>query len=204
MTTKGLIGFRCNDTDKLIYNHSDSHPDTLGLKVLRDFREVSDWNTVCDRVESLVSIPETRMLGDNTSMAESEIRRHFPEQEHQFSPRNFYDLYQPLQGTLKSYLDGRLSFMPDASDFIRDSRHCQWAYIANLDTERFEVWKGNQLEPDHEDNRLVEEENRYSREMNRMGYYPCAMVRSYDLSDLPNPGLFLTYYSFSGDLNGPR
>jgi hypothetical protein len=64
-----------------------------------------------------------------------------------------------------------------------------------------EVWKGNQLEPDSEDNRLVEEENRYGQEADRMGYYPCAMVKNYSLDDLPNPGLFLTYYSFSGDLS---
>jgi len=91
--------------------------------------------------------------------------------------------------------------MPDASDFIRDSKHCEWAYIVNLDSEQFEVWKGNQLEPDSEDNRLVEEPNRYGQEADRMGYYPCAMVKNYSLDDLPNPGLFLTYYSFSGDLS---
>ena len=193
MTTKGLIGFRCNDTDKLIYNHSDSHPDTLGLKVLRDFREVSDWNTVCDRVESLVSIPETRMLGDNTSMAESEIRRHFPEQEHQFSPRNFYDLYQPLQGTLKPYLEGNLSFMPDASDFIRNSLHCEWAYIANLDDWKFEVWRGGQTKPDPE--------NRYGEEADRMGCFPCEKVKAYELEDLPEPGRYLSDYFFFRELS---
>jgi seryl-tRNA synthetase len=73
-----------------------------------------------------------------------------------------------------------------------------WAYIVNLDSEQFEVWKGNQLEPDSEDNRLVEEPNRYGQEADRMGHYP--MVKNYGLNELPNPGLFLTYYSFSGDL----
>jgi len=91
--------------------------------------------------------------------------------------------------------------MLDASDFIRDSQHCEWSYIVNLDSEQFEVWKGNQLEPDSEDNRLVEEANRYGQESDRMGHYPSAMVKNYDLKDLPNPGLFLTYYSFSGDLS---
>ena len=31
-------------------------------------------------------------------------------------------------------------FMPDATDFIQNSLHCEWAYIANLDTREFEVW----------------------------------------------------------------
>jgi len=35
-----------NDKDRLAYNHSDSHPDVLGLKVLRELREVEDLNVV--------------------------------------------------------------------------------------------------------------------------------------------------------------
>jgi len=187
--------------DKLAYNHYDSQPDTLGLKILRELRDVDNWNVVLDRTESLIPISEQRRLGDNTSMAEAEIRRAFPDLEYRGDPQNFYDLYQPLQGTLQPYLDGKLMFMPDAADFIHDSLHCEWAYIVNLDTNQLETWKGNQLEPDHEDNRMYEEESRYGKEMDRMGYYPCAMVRSYDLKELPNPGLFLTYYSFSDDLD---
>ncbi len=196
MSTRGLIGFRFNETDQLIYNHSDSHPDTLGLKVLRDLRDVKSWDTVCDRVESLVSIPETRMLGDNTSMAESEIRRHFPEQENKFSRRNFYDLYQPLQGTLKPYLEGKLSFIPDASDFISDSQHCEWAYVVNLDDWKFEVWRGLQQRPDDSEN------NQYDQEADRMGYFPCQKVKAYELEDLPEPGRYLSDYFFFRDLNG--
>ena len=200
MATRGLIGFRYDDVDKLIYNHADSYPDALGLKVLKDLHSVEDWDAVRQRINSLHSIPETRKLDENSSFAQTEVRRHYPDLKYKGTPENFYDLYQPLQGSMKPYLDGQLSFMPDASDFIWDSRHCAWAYIAHLDTKEFEVWKGNQHEPDSEDNRMVEEANRYGHEADRMGYYPCAMVKNYDLNDLPNPGLFLTYYSFSGDL----
>lgn len=56
MSTRELIGFRCNDTDKLIYNHADSQPDTLGLKVLRELGDVDNWNVVLDRVESLLMV----------------------------------------------------------------------------------------------------------------------------------------------------
>jgi hypothetical protein len=201
MTTQGLLGFRYNDKDRLAYNHSDSGPDILGLKVLKELRDVDNWDRVRERMDGLVTVPETRRLNENSALAETEIRRYFPNLEYSNDPKNYYDLYQPLQGTLKPYLDGKLMFMPDATDFIYNSLHCEWAYIANLDTEKFEVWKGNQLEADSEDNRMSEEENRYGREPDRMGYYPCAMVKDYNLNELPNPGLFLTYYSFSGDLN---
>ena len=202
MSDQGLIGFRFREQDKLAYNRSDSAPDKLGLQILHELRSVQSWDKVEDRVRDLIAIPESRPLDESSSLAETELRRHFPDLEYKSAPKNFHQLYQPLQGSLRPYLDSKLTFMPNASDFIYDSRHCDWAYIANLDTSQFEVWKGNQLEPDHEDNRLVEEENRYGKEIDRMGYYPCAMVKSYDLEELPNPGLFLTYYSFSGDLAG--
>ena len=201
MNSQGLVGFRVRDQDKLSYNRSGSRPDMLGLRILHELRAVDDWNAVRKRVVELTPVAETHRLDYFDGYAVAEVRRHFPDIAYAHPPIDYHDLYQPLQGTLQPYLDGRLSFIPDASDFIRDSRHCAWAYIANLDTEDFEVWKGNQLEPDNEDNRMVEEPNRYGHEADRMGYYPCAMVKNYDLNDLPNPGLFLTYYSFSGDLN---
>lgn len=192
MTTQGLIGFRHNDKDRLAYNHSDSHPDVLGLKILRELREVEDWNVIRERMDGLVNVPETRRLDDHSSMAETEIRRYFPELEYRGEPKNYYDLYQPLQGTLKPYLDGKLMFMPDATDFIYNSLHCEWAYIANLDTSQFEVWKGLQTKPN--------EENSYGHEPDRMGYYPCDMIKGYELGNLPEPGTYLSDYFFFKDL----
>lgn len=211
MTTQGLIGFRYREKDRLIYNHADSDPDRLGLKILKELRGVDNWDAVRKRVKDIVSIPETRKLDEHSTLAETELRRHFPNLEYTTDPKDYYQLYRPLQGSLKSYLDGKLMFMPDASDFIYDSLHCEWAYIANLDTDQFEVWKGNQLEPAESGESEVWKGNppeptesgeyRYGLDEDRMGYYPCAMVKSYDLNELPNPGLFLTYYSFSGDLS---
>jgi len=195
MTTQGLLGFRYNDIDKLTYNHADSGPDTLGFKVLKELHAVDDWDAVRQRVDSLHSIPETRRLDEHSSMAESEIRRHFPDLQYRGEPKNFYDLYHPLQGTMKPYLDGELMFMPDASDFIYNSLHCEWAYIANLDTDQFEVWKGLQTKPDTD-------ENRYGAEADRMGHYPCTMLMGYHLDDLPDPVRFMADYTFYRDLTG--
>lgn len=194
MSTRGLFGLRHDDADKLIYNHADSQPDTLGLRILRDLREVKDWDTIYDRAKSLIKLPETRMLGEHTSMAETEIRRAFPDLNYGFTPKNVYDLYQPLQGSLKPYLDGKLMFMPDASDFIQNSLHCEWAYIANLDDWKFEIWNGGQTKPDPD--------NRYGQEEDRMGYYPCKMVKAYELEDLPEPGRYLSDYFFFRDVSG--
>jgi hypothetical protein len=196
MTTQGLTGFRYREKDRLAYNHADSHPDMLGLNVLRELRDVDDWDTVRDRIDSLVPIPETRRLNEYTSMAESEVRRAYPNLKYDGSLRSIYDLYRPLQGTLKPYLDGKLMFMPDASDFIHQSLHCDWAYVANLDSKKYEIWKGMQTKPDPD--------NRYGQERDRMGYYPCQKIKEYDLMDLPQPGYYLSDYNFYKDLTQAR
>ena len=193
MSTRGLIGFRINDADKLAYNHTDSHPDTLGLRVLKELHAVDDWDAVRQRINSLHSIPESRRLNEHSSMAETEIRRHFQNLEHKGKPQDFYDLYQPLQGTLKPYLEGKLMFMPDASDFIYDSLFCEWAYIVNLDSKHFEIWKGLQTKPSQED-------NRYGNEMDRIGYYPCSKLIGYELTNLPDTVRFMADYKLYQDL----
>lgn len=118
MTTQGLTGFRYKGKDKLAYSHADADPDSLGQKVLQELRDIKDWDKARDRVDSLIPVPEQRMLDEHSSVAETELRRAFSDLKYDSKPRNYYDLYRPLQGTLKPYLDGKLMFMPEASDFI--------------------------------------------------------------------------------------
>ncbi|WP_309401043.1 IS4/Tn5 family transposase DNA-binding protein [Cerasicoccus maritimus] len=64
-----------------------------------------------------------------------------PDLKYARAPRDYYELFRPVQGTLKPYLDGKLTFMADANDFIYDSLHCEWAYIVNLDIRSAELCK---------------------------------------------------------------
>jgi len=186
MTTSGLIGFRYHETDKLAYNATASEPEHLGIKLLQELQQVEDWEVVKERVGSLVAVADCRQLGPHDGMAVTEIRRHFPALRYQGMPVDYYKLFEPLQGSLQPYLDGRLRFLPDASDFIYDSLHCHWAYIVNLDSHEFEVWKGQQTEPSNQ------EIARYEPERDRMGYYPCALANSYALTALPNENDFIS------------
>lgn len=198
MTSQGLIGFRIRDVDKLAHNVCNSSPDKLGLSIYNEVLGVTDWDEVYNRVKNLNAIPETNQAGFNDGLLFSELRRHFPDTQFKSHPRDYHELFSPLQGSLAPYLDGRLSFMPDASDFIRDSRFCDWAYIVNLDKEEFEVWVGCQTEPEHEGTRLTDEVNRYGTDEDRMGYFPCQIYQAYDLKDLPGPQIFLQGYYFLG------
>lgn len=125
------------------------------------------------------------------------MRRAFPNLEYRGHQQTMYDLYEPLQGTLKPYLDGKLMYMPDASVFILNSLHCEWAYIANLDDNKFEIRKGLQQEPDPEN-------FRYQQTTDRTGYYPCNKLKGYDQDNLPKDGTFLSDYYFFKDLTSAR
>ncbi|WP_309399967.1 hypothetical protein [Cerasicoccus maritimus] len=186
MATRGLIGFRLNEADKLAYNHYDSNPEHLGSRIWEEVREVDPdaWDIVRERARSLVTISEQRQLGPNDGMVIAEMRRHLPEVKYDRQPRDYYDLFKPVQGTLRPYLNGKLTFMADGSDFIYDSLHCEWAYIVNLDAHAFEVWRGKQLNPSEEGAK------RYDMGPDRMGYYPCALLKSYRLNELPDKRTF--------------
>ncbi len=132
MSSQGLCGFRFREQDKLAYNGLNSNPDKLGLTLLGELRSVEDWGAVKTRVGKLNSICESQQPDYQDGILKAELRRHFPNLEFRTDAVDYHDLFSPLQGTLSPYLDGRLSFMPDASDFIYDSSHCEWAYIVTL------------------------------------------------------------------------
>ena len=184
MSTRGLTGFRYQNTDNLAYSHFDSYPDSLGRNVLRELKQVSDWSRVRELAEGFVGIPDTRETRNIDEIVASEIRRHCDDRFHTKAPRTIYDLYRPLQGTLEPYLSGKLRFIPTANDFIYDSLFCEWAYIANLDSSQFEVWRGLQRE-------LNGQPNRYGSEADRTGYFPCRQICEYSLEHLPKEVQFL-------------
>ena len=184
MSTRGIYGFRINETGKLAYNHSDSYPEVLGATILNQLGEVEDWDRTRNLVGSLVSLDETRELTKHDGIFRTELRRHYPDLQYNREPRDFYDLMSPLQGTIEPYLSGRLSFMATANEFIDDSLFCEWGYVANLDNHELEIYRGLQRTP-------PEADSRYGDDMDRMGYYPCKMVHSYKLDDLPMTQEFL-------------
>lgn len=184
MSTRGIYGFRINETDKLAYSHSDSYPDALGATILSELSQVEDWDRTRGLANSLISLHETRELGKHDEIFRTELRRHYPDLKYDGKPRDFYDLMSPLQGTLEPYLSGRLSFMATANEFIDDSLFCEWGYIANLDSHELQIYRGLQKT-------APEPNTRYGNDMDRIGYYPCKMVHAYKLDDLPMTQEFL-------------
>ena len=185
MTTQGIYGFRVGGKEKFAYNARRSGPECLGLRILGELGAVNDWNFAKSRIEDLVAIHETRRLVSNDEIIRAELRRHFPDLEQTQRSEDFYDLFRPLQGTIEPYLTGCLSFIPTASEFFDDSNFCEWGYVLNCDNHSFEVYKGKQTMAPIKDSSC-------QGSADRMGYYPCRMIREYSLDELPSQDTFLS------------
>lgn len=160
MGIRGVIGFRFNEMDKLLYNDTGSSPSSLGRSVLNWCRQQEDWQTVRNLVGQLL-VTDDRVLegGVMTSFG----------------------------GSLDDML--MAPALLDGFNFILNSLYCDWGYIINLDEEVLEIYEGHQ-KVSHEKGRYSLYEKVLSTmgetiEDRGGGFRSCALVASYPLHDLP-------------------
>lgn len=76
--------------------------------------------------------------------------------------------------------------LKNSIDFAGDSLFCEWAYVIDLDTNKFEIFKGFNKE------KLNSDERFYFLEKNDDEYHPVRFIKSYDIYDLPEEKVFLS------------
>jgi hypothetical protein len=151
MSTRGILGFRISETDKVSYNHSDSYPDGLGIQVLGFIREVDDveLKEIAERIELInEDIPPTAeqiKICKEAGTVDLNVSTR--------SEKDWYCLLRNAQGDLESYRKtaenpSPLPFMVDSSGFMTDSLFCEWGYIINIDTGNLEIYKGFNEDPE--------------------------------------------------------
>lgn len=170
MGTRGLWGFRKDSKDKLTYNHFDSYPDCLGHTII-EFLKKHTKKELEDIAKRIVLVDE-----DKPATAEALVlcKKYCDTGVSTQQITDWYCLLRGAQGCPEAYADG-LRFMIDDADFIRNSLFCEFAYIINLDENVLEYWIGYQKKPD--------ETNRYGN-VKFDGYYPCKMLKSFNLNDI--------------------
>lgn len=182
MSTRGAIGFTIDGKNKIAFNHFDSYPDGLGLDVLKECQDLIQNAKTFDTHKN---IRKLKLVKENSRPTKAQILEYSQYANLSVSTgdiKEWYCLLREIQGKLEPYISGNVKHMIDASDFICDSLFCEWAYIVNLDTDKLEVYKGFQKSPDNS--------NRFGKKC-RDGYYPCKMIKEYDLKNLPTKTEFL-------------
>lgn len=199
MQTRGLAGFYHLDDLQMIYQNNNAEPEKLGVTLLEETKAYTMPRLMKGHLEDiserLERVSENTLVNERRDLVQH-IRRRLPNEMQNPDATDIYELFQPFQGTLQPYLEKTLTSFPDATDFIRDSKFCQWAYVLNLENTSFDILRGNQIEePQSLPYNLgeVSAEHCYGNEL----YYPCQLVKSYPLGNLPGKDTFLADLAIS-------
>lgn len=176
MGTRGSVGFIYKNEVKLAYNHFDSYPDGLGADVVDFIVKVNNedgWEKFILNGEKLKNI-EGRVTDKNL------IERYKKYSNLGVSSKELSDpycLFREIQGAdwLHEMYSGELEHYMLNNKFIKESLFCEYAYIINLDTMKFEFYDGFQQKP--------QIGNRFGEELCE-GYYPCRLVGVFNLTDI--------------------
>jgi hypothetical protein len=188
MGTRGLTVVVQNGTEKVAqYGQWDHYPAGQGAVILGwlntitpaelvDFRQkVHDLKTITDA--EIDAAWEEIAPGVTDWMIT-------PEQSAEFKSR-YPGLDRDHGGQiLPLILSGDVATVKLSTEFAQDSLFCEWAYVVDLDTNRFEVYKGFITKP-HADGRFA---RTTGTEIERVGgreYAPVRLVASWPLDGLP-------------------
>lgn len=177
MACRGAFGVRVDGKDKLTYNHSGSDLDCLGIHLFR-YLQNADLNSIKIKAKNL------EFVDSHSEPSQEQIEKLAPYTDLKVEERStssWYCLTRDLQGELAKILE--VGIMVDCNTFINDGLYCEWAYIVNLDDNKFEIYKGLQRNP--------HTKGRYASNERYTAYYPCALVAEFPLNALPDVKEFL-------------
>lgn len=192
MGTRGFVGFVIDGTEKIAYNHYDSYPDGgLGTDIL-EWLGANNHALTCDIHRGTTDGPvelarKLRVVDEDSEPSDEDIERlsqfYNPNVGGRTDRPTWYQLLRETQGKPGEILAAGVII--DSSEFPLDSLWAEWGYIVDFDANVFEVYRGFQDAP-HEHGRFA------ARAGSNGGYYPCALVQSWPLSELPTKNEFLS------------
>ena len=176
MGTRGSVGFIYKNEVKLAYNGYDSYPDGLGADILDLIVKINiedGWDKFISNGEKLKNIEGE--VTDNELIERYKKYSNLDVSSKKLS--DSYCLFREIQGVdwLEEMYRGDLEHYPLNNKFIKESLFCEYAYIINLDTMKFEFYDGFQQKK--------QIGNRFGEELCE-GYYPCRLVGVFNLTDI--------------------
>lgn len=143
MTTCGVIGI-ANEDLMLAYLDKNAEPQKAGISLLQELKKANIETKIgyyATSLWDLVGINEN----DQPSKELIETIKRITKNRTPDNPRTVHDLYRPLQGTLRPYLQTLIYKFPDGSTHVKKENHCKWAYILNLDKAHFDILHGPEV-----------------------------------------------------------
>lgn len=139
MSTRGVVGFRYKEQDKVMYNHSDSYPDYLGLTTIEAVRKYTD--------EQLISAYNKITLVDSDETPSEKLQEQYTKYHcggvSTGKKSEWYALLREAQGNIDAYVtDAKLEHMINGRRSLFDSLFSEYAYIINLDDKTLEFYVG--------------------------------------------------------------
>lgn len=136
MSTRGVYGFRINKKDKLTFINFDAHPNVVGLDVA---------NFVAKTPKRLL-----KKLAQQTSLVSFESLQEKSLAVQKATQNWLADtdgtLNEPLADVVLASLKRGRRYLENSNSFIHKSLYCEWAYVINIDTQEFEIYRGFQME----------------------------------------------------------
>ena len=168
MGTRGLYGFYKDGVTKAVYNQFDTYPTGLGIIMFNFVKKY--WREMIDHFDKIEVVKE------DSKPTKKQLKRalQYCKPDLNVSMQSMNDWYCVLydaQNNPEIYAKG-LDLLLDATDFIKDSLFCEWAYIMNLDNMTLEIYKGfNKRKQSAKKNRYMS-----NAVKDKHGYYPCKLI----------------------------
>ena len=177
MGTRSSTGLIIKGEYKASYNQLNGYPGGVGQEMVDVCKSIIDWDKFKKHAEKLQPITNgTPPTPEQIKMYESITDLGVSGQ----STSDWYCLLRKAQGgeLFRLIYEGNVKHILDSSDFIKDSLFCEYAYIINLDSMEFEVYKGFQKEP--------QPGNKFGELPDNLGYYPCKLIKTFPLNKIPD------------------
>lgn len=144
MSTRGYYGIKKKGELKGAYNHFDSYASGLGKNLVETINSINKkdrlkvLNETFDYIELVDSNITPTQEQKDTCVKANVVDLNVSNQ----NLDDWYCLLRKTQGDLSIYINKVIPYMENRNDFINDTLFCEWAYIINLDTNKFEIIYG--------------------------------------------------------------
>lgn len=188
MGTRNLTIVHKNGEYKVAqYGQWDGYPEGLGATLLNFLKSVN-MDSFRNAIDNVSFYTQEELEEIDKSIADR--REILPNYEWQ---RDYPHLSRDCGGDILNRIVFKgVTKVKNAIDFAADSLFCEWAYVIDLDTNKFEVYKGFNHEELSSDERFYFLEDKRDKE-NIVGkdYHPIKFVKAYDIDNLPDEKIFI-------------